>query len=327
LSARGPWPARALELVRDGYHSIVGGGIRFTHQPLGKHVDPDGLRGYYCDFRHKAEWALTHPDGFPRVGGKGRRAEWVIPVAQCALGYWELMLEGQPMREYFLRLADWLVADAVEHDGGVLWPAPFPSAKYGLEVGWGSAMGQGEAISVLLRAHDLTGDDRYAHTAVAGLEPLLVDVAAGGLARRLDGALVLEEYPTDRPCAVLNGWIFALLGVHELLNATGDECARGLRDESAAALVTLLPRYDIGWWSLYSLYDHGRPDLAKPFYQRLHPVLLDALDLAVPAPELGAFARRWEAQLRTPAMARVALDKLTFRLQRERHDRAMRAPA
>jgi hypothetical protein len=117
---------------------------------------------------------------------------------------------------------------------------------------------------------------------------------------------------------VLNGWIFALLGGHELVNATGDERARRLRDESTAGLIALLPRYDVGWWALYSLYDHGRPDLAKPLYQRLHPVLLDGLDLAVPSPVLGEFARRWEAQLRPSAVTRAAVDKILFRLHRER---------
>lgn len=47
--------------------------------------------------------------------------------------------------------------------------------------------------------------------------------------------------------------------------------------------------------------DHGRPDLAKPFYQRLHPVLLDALTKT--------------------AVARASLDKLAFRLQRAVVDR------
>jgi hypothetical protein len=80
--------------------------------------------------------------------------------------------------------------------------------------------------------------------------------------------------------------------------------------------VELLPRYDNGWWSLYSLYDHGRPDLAKPFYQRLHPILLEALDLIHPAPRLQDYADRWRAQYTRRSVVRASLDKVYFRLFR-----------
>jgi heparosan-N-sulfate-glucuronate 5-epimerase len=298
-----------------------GTGHAFTHQPLGRRIDPHGLQGYWCDLRHKAYWATRWGGGFPSLGPRGPLAPYVIPVAQTALGYWELLLEGRDTAREFLRLADWLVDNSESGPVGVVWRTNLPQRKYGLEPGWATAMGQGEAISVLLRAHAMTGADDYLALARAASEPLTLDVAAGGLSRRVDGQLVLEEYPSERPCAVLNGWIFAVLGVHELVNITGDAQVRRIRDESASGIVALLPRYDIGWWSLYSLYDHGRPDLAKPFYQRLHPVMLDALHLARPDPALPRMARRWEAQITSLALARVAVDKPLFRLHRWRGDR------
>ena len=99
---------------------------------------------------------------------------------------------------------------------------------------------------------------------------------------------------------------------------TGDPGVRRLFRESAAGLISLLPRYDVGWWSRYSLYDHGRPDLAKPFYQRLHPVLLDALNLVHPDRRLVDMARRWESQITLRALGRATVDKLAFRLHRAR---------
>jgi hypothetical protein len=190
--------------------------------------------------------------------------------------------------------------------------------KYDLAPGWSSAMGQGEGISVLLRAHALTDDEGYLSMAIAAVEAMSVDVARGGVMRKLDGHTVLEEYPAERPAAVLNGWIFALLGVHELANVTGDPVVRRLFEQSAAGLISLLPRYDVGWWSRYSLYDHGRPDLAKPFYQRLHAVLLDALNLVRPDRRLVDMARRWESQITPRALVRATQDKLAFRLHRAR---------
>jgi len=308
---------QAAILARQGYGALFGRGTAFTHQPLGRHIDRDGLGGYYCDFRHKARAAAEHDDGFPRSSVTGQRAAWVIPVAQAALGYWELRLDGEATEARFVALADWLVENAAPGPQGLCWYMEFARPKYALEPGWISAMGQGEAISVLLRAAALTGSERYLATARAALGPMTVEVEQGGVLRVLAGAPVLEEYPAARPCAVLNGWIFALLGLHELVNVSGDERARDLFARSAAGLVSLLPRYDVGWWSLYSLYDHGRPDLAKPFYQRLHPVLLEALDMVHPDPALRETALRWESQVTTAALVRNSLNKLGFRAYRE----------
>lgn len=297
--------------ARQGVDAVAGRGELFTHQPLGKHVKADGIHGYYCDFRHKALYAMRDdPKGFPQL-------HYMIDISQAALGYWELILEGHELQEQFLLLADWLIDNALEARDGLVWHGPYAMPKYALTAGWPSAMGQGEAISVLLRAHHLTGDKRYLDTATAAFEPMTVDVAVGGVQRTVNGHIILEEYPTERPAAVLNGWIFALLGLHELAVVTGDRAVRNLFDRSEASLVSLLPRYDVGWWSLYSLYEHGRPDLAKPFYQRLHPVLLDALNLVRPDEQLQYYARRWEAQLTPMSLARNAVDKVIFRCWRE----------
>jgi heparosan-N-sulfate-glucuronate 5-epimerase len=313
---------RVLREISGGYAAVVGRSVDFMPQPLGRHIDPQGLGGYYCDLRHKA---TETADVLPR-DGFGDPDWWVIPIAQSALGYWELRLEGQDADEPFLVLADWLLAHAEPGAGGVVWRTDKHLRKYGLAPGWASGMAQGQAASVLLRAHALTGRDAYLETALAAFPPLTLPVSAGGLQSEIDGVTVLEEYPTERPAAILNGWIFALFGVHELGTVAGVAEARELFERSAAGLVSLLPRYDNGWWSLYSLYDHGSPDLAKPFYQRLHPVMLDALALLHPAPELTSYADRWRDQLTKPAIARASLNKIGFRLRRIREDRRMRPP-
>lgn len=304
--------------LKAGYLSLVGSGTEFAHQPLGLRADPTQLAGYYLDLRGKAHAAARFADGFPRLPRVGRRADWAVPVAQAALGYWDLHLEGRPTLARFLELADWLLERA-EPDGrgGLVWRAYFALPKYGLTAGWPSALGQAQAISTLLRAQAVTGAWRYGATALAAMEPLHRPVREGGLLRHVDGLIVLEEYPTLRPCAVLNGWIAALLGVHEFWLMTGDVRARQLFDESYEGVLGLLDRYDVGWWSLYSLYPHARQDLAKPNYQRLHPVMLDALAMVRPHPQLARMADRWRAQLTRSNLARCAADKFVFRVTRE----------
>jgi len=314
MSGSRPGPIRrAVRELRGGWWAVTGQGIDFTPQPLGRNVDPDGLAGYYSELRHKTVGTVG---GLP-VDSFGELNDWVIEVAQAALGFWERRLDGEAVEAEFLFLADWLLEHRSEEPEGVVWRIEVPVPKYGKRPGWISAMGQGQAISVLLRAEQLTGREIYGEVARKAFSALNRPVSEGGTQSEIDGRPVLEEYPVEeRPCAVLNGWIFALFGVHELAVATGDRAARDLFERSAAGLVELLPRYDAGWWSLYSLHDHGRPDLAKPFYQRLHPELLEGLDLIHPHPRLGEYARRWRDQYTRRHVARASLDKLLFRAER-----------
>lgn len=299
---------KAVIETKRAFWSMVGGSVDFSPQPLGRHIDPHGIAGYYSDLSGKTKHS---PEEM-----RGTEYDWVIPVAQVALGFWERRLDGEDTEADFLSAVEWLLTHSSEEELGLVWRTWFPVPKYGLEPGWSSAMGQGQAISVLLRAHRLSGEERYLELAEKALGPLLVPVSGGGLQSEIDGVAVLEEYPTQKPCGVLNGWIFALWGVHELSLVGERPEAAELFERSAAGVVRLLPRYDVGWWSCYSLYDYGRPDLAKPFYQQLHPVMLEGLELITGAPELGEYARRWRRQRTRLATARVAVDKLSFRASR-----------
>ncbi len=295
---------------RRSFWSMVGGSIDFSPQPLGRHVDPQGIAGYYSDLSGKTRMSVAEI--------RDTDYNWVIPIAQFALGHWERHLAGADSEAEFRSAVELLLAQVSWEGPAAVWHNDIAVPKYGLRPGWISAMGQGQAISVLLRAHLLTGDLQYLEIAEGALQPLLTPVAEGGAQREIDGVTVLEEYPTEKPCAVLNGWIFALWGVHELSLVSKRPEAGRLFARSAAGVVRLLPRFDVGWWSLYSLYDHGRPDLAKPFYQDLHPVMLEGLELITGDPALGDYARRWRRQRTRLAYARVTVDKLAFRLSRGR---------
>ncbi|HEY1854944.1 MAG TPA: D-glucuronyl C5-epimerase family protein [Solirubrobacterales bacterium] len=308
-AVRGPGRVAGLAIeTKRAFWSMVGGSVDFSPQPLGRHVDPQRIAGYYSDLSGKTRLTLEQM--------QGTEYDWVIPLAQVALGYWERLLDGEDTEAEFLAATDWLIQRSTEADTGLLWPCWPTVPKYGLDSGWISAMGQGQAISVLLRAHARTGEERYLRLAEQAFGPLGLPVSEGGAQRQLDGVTVLEEYPTTKPCAVLNGWIFALWGVHELSLVSEDPEPGQLFERSAAGVVELLPRYDVGWWSLYSLYDHGRRDLAKPFYQRLHPVMLEGLALITEAEELRRCARRWRQQDTRLGVARAMADKLVFRAAR-----------
>lgn len=308
---------RVIELAHGSVGAYLGIGTDFQWQTAGTQIDARGLGGYYCDFKHKADARLYAPGGWIEKALKGE--PWASPmmVAQAALGFWERHLAGEPQADRFLALSDWLLRYGESDADGLIWRHDVPVPKYGLAPGWISGMTQGEGISVLLRAHALSGDSRFLDAAHRAFRPFLADTRDGGVTRQLDGVLVIEEYPTTMPTAVLNGWIFGLLGLHELRVATGDAEVETAFQRSWEGLLALLDRFDVGWWSRYSLAEHGRPDLAKPFYQRLHSVLVDGVDLAQPDPRLRAMSRRWERQITPVAMARIAINKTLFRAYRE----------
>jgi hypothetical protein len=124
-------------------------------------------------------------------------------------------------------------------------------AVQGLQIGDGVLLAR-----LLSRAHPANGHgNRYAKAARRGFTLFGRAIDAGGVISRDDAGLVcLEEYPSDPPGHVLNGWIFALVGLRKYADTFGDGQAANLAAESLQALTRILPRYDTGFWSRYDLF-------------------------------------------------------------------------
>jgi hypothetical protein len=74
----------------------------------------------------------------------------------------------------------------------------------------------------------------------------------------------------------------------------------------------MIGSYDVGWWSRYSLYPHRLPDLAKPFYHRLHVHQLEVTARLVGEAELAETARRWAAYDTAPKRVGAIAQKALF---------------
>jgi hypothetical protein len=189
------------------------------------------------------------------------------------------------------------------------WLFSMRFSKYGLEPPWCSALTQGQAASVLVRAWIRTGDDRFAEHARTAIRPLTgVAPAFRLLVYTADGP-ALEECRTATPSHVLNGWIYALWGLADVATALGDEQARKTFEDSTYALIRQLPTYDLGWRSLYSRYRLPAPDIAKPFYHRLHVAQLIAMSRLTRQKEFELVAKQWAAYDARIRAARVIAHK------------------
>ncbi|GFS06154.1 D-glucuronyl C5-epimerase [Elysia marginata] len=93
------------------------------------------------------------------------------------------------------------------------------TAEIQMPPNWYSAMGQGQAMSALVRAYNLTGDRKYLVAAERALYLFTLGSEEGGVRARFMGQLDwYEEYPTVPTSSfVLNGFIFSMMGLYDVM--------------------------------------------------------------------------------------------------------------
>ncbi|MDZ7263578.1 MAG: D-glucuronyl C5-epimerase family protein [candidate division KSB1 bacterium] len=196
-----------------------------------------------------------------------------ITVSQYGLYHYNRYCRTQApeSRQLFLKLADWLVDQAMPTSyGSLTWFYQVAMDFYRITPIWISGMAQAQAISLLLRAHQQTGDTKYLQTAQKAWPVLQLPVQQTGVLNRFpDERPIIEEYPSPFfLTGVLNGFIFAIFGVHDYALYTETATARDFFDELIFSLQQNLWRYDSGFWSYYDLKPPLR--LASRCYHRLH---------------------------------------------------------
>jgi heparosan-N-sulfate-glucuronate 5-epimerase len=288
---------------------IAGKSYAHRHQGLGMHFVPGRLSGYYSDLSHKTEW----PDPVDRAGlplDQSPGGEYIyhpIVILQKALGHWDRWL-GSERRSVqhlasFLQIAGWALDSQDDKGGWEVWSLFGTTGALPY-----SAMAQGEAMSVLVRAFSTTGDDAYLEGARRALAPMLLPIKEGGTSWRASEGLVLEEIPFRAPETILNGWIFALYGLYDLTLVDDAQEAREALEATLSALLARLHMYDAGYWSFYDTSG----TLASPFYHRLHIAQLEALELSYPdhAGRFRTLRETFQAQLTSrPNVARAVVIK------------------
>ncbi|XP_066966223.1 D-glucuronyl C5-epimerase B [Macrobrachium rosenbergii] len=202
---------------------------------------------------------------------------------------------------HFYDAANWLLNHQDEQGG---WSIPVPrkviSGVLELESGWYSAMAQGQAMSLLVRAAHHSGDSRYLKAALRATALFSVNSTRGGVRTYFPGGYVwYEEYPTNPSLFVLNGFIYSLLGLYDLKEfSTGTSNNSGdLFDEGMKSLKKLLPLFDTGWGSLYDLRHfttHVAPNRARWDYHTTHITQLLLLASVDSDPVISSTAQRWK---------------------------------
>ena len=206
-----------------------------------------------------------------------------------------------------LAAADWLVANARSWGRRALvWIHDWPLTFYGTPAPWISAMAQGEAISLLVRAHLISQKTEYLRVAEGAFVSFVEGIVCSHYP---DGSLSLEEYPANPPAHVLNGAVFASLGVFDYAVYRRDPRAVQLWHEAVEGIARNLHRYDTGFWTRYDLFPVHR--LASRAYHEIHIRQMGLLHDLTSHSVFASYRSRWRAYQRDPhSRVRWALGKV-----------------
>lgn len=259
---------------------------------------------YPINFSKKLEYkAIFDRDGIPLLDYKGDIGVRYNPcaIAQYALGHLSAYhTKPDIIHEKILKLSDWLVTNLQESQqylGLYSWYYDFDLDAYDMKSPWNSAIAQGQGLSVLARVYKIFGKDEYRAAALKAFTPFRFSVQNGGLQRIIDGKYIcFEEVPTmDRISCVLDGFIYALIGLKDTSVFLNHKEAESLWIEGIQCLQYILPQFDTGYWSKGDIYSKDNIMLASVFYHKLHIAQLKYLYDLTGYTIFNDYANRWDS--------------------------------
>lgn len=184
--------------------------------------------------------------------------------------YEQFLLSGEDeYKNKVIQSADRLVEMIVDHDEVAMI---YDYDDHELNNPVACAMNQGESISVMLRAHELSGNKKYLNYAKRLSEPFSNEYGKTGVITYIENDHI---WFLEGGKKILNGHIYALIGLHELNCVSNSYELNHLVEGGLSSVIALLPRFDLGWWSRYWL---DSPDyIASAMYHNLHICQLEIL--------------------------------------------------
>ena len=294
--------------------------------PLACSLDTS-LGDYYQDlgpaisFFESAHHGRLDDHGVPLVRyGKQGSFHNAIHASQYALANLRALRLGEHARvDRAKTQLDWLL-EAQQQVGKLAgcWVMQHDDPKYPwLKAPWTSALASGLAISALLRGWEWFGEERYRVAAERSYSALHRPRTEMVLCRERGEELWYEEYPAERSLHVLNGHVYALLGVVDIARVTGDPEAGDRWRRAAATLRDHLEEFDLGFWSAYDL--RWREPVSLHYHKNIHVPLLRILARLDDAATFDVAADRWQRYAES-AVCRLRLE-VELRLHRWRKEK------
>ena len=274
--------------IKKWYKMLTGQSISHVSQGAGTFYSKEEVAGYYNDLTEK----ITKDDPSILVPkyhvDTGEEIYFSIGIFQYGLAAYDLYLKdgGRNYLEKLLACADWAVKNQREDGSWDTFVYECPAQPY-------SSMAQGEGISMLIRAHIVTKEEKYLTAAAKAKDFMLKPVQEGGTTDYQGSDVYLYEY-TFRPL-VLNGWMFSLWGLYDYYKYTADEQVGAVLAATLETLKKKLPEFDIGYWSMY---EDGKR-ICSPFYHDLHIAQLTVMYDLFGDEIYQEYAQKWDAYRRS----------------------------
>lgn len=307
------------------HYFVKGGSTKFWYQKvyLDKFWSPNNLSlNYYIDFSKKINWKFLDGNDIP-ILNYGGNIGWQynpVAIAQYGLGAFTLFKKTNNLKfkNIGLKQTDWLVNN-LKQINNIIWGWEYSYITPGYELlrkKWISALAQGQGISLITRAFLITNNEKYLETAEKAFQSFLYDVKDGGV-KTIDraGNIFFEEVPSTSPSYILDGFMFALLGIYDYYLLTHSPQAKILWDEGIKTLKSNLIKYDLGFWSRSDLYRKKPPAIASLFYHNLHIIQLAILYKITGEPIFIEYSKRWKKFQKNLFFKTLAIfSKLLFKI-------------
>ncbi len=256
----------SLYKIKKWYKMLAGKSVSHVNQGVGTCFSKTEVAGYYNDLTEKI--TRDNPDILvPRYRiDTGEEIYFSIGIFQYGLAAYDLFLKTgeEAYKSKVLACSEWALENQQEDGGWITFAYKDKNHPY-------SCMAQGEAISLLIRAHILTGNSSFVQAAQKAKELMLRPLCDGGTAEYTeDGDLLLYE-TTNNP-VILNGWIFSAWGLYDYYKYFADEEAKRALDKTLGSIKKKLADFDMKYWSRY---EDGKR-ICSPFYHKLHIAQLKA---------------------------------------------------
>lgn len=248
-----------------------------------ENYDSSGIYLYFTQMKENVKRTNGKVDaqGIPLYKINGEWEHHFVQIAHCGLQQYSYYIASNRMDQHGLdeaiRCADWLCSQQNQTTGG--FEVPYTWAEMN-EKNWISALTQGAIMSLLSRVYLTTLNNKYLECALLSCKPFTVPVEDGGVLRLIDGHKFYEEYPSGSPTLVLNGFVFALLGLYDVYTMTNDEGVHDLFLDGVKCLKRLLPLYDTGDSVMYKLdfiFNSAKTPFVNGTYAVVHISLLEAI--------------------------------------------------
>jgi len=216
----------------------------------------DSIPAYSAE--HTDVSGVPYVDYYPLNGITAGKQYNATIVCNYALNYLAMN-----QKDSFFNCVHWLEKNLTHRAGAAFYDFNWQQPWYdSVGVPFTSGMTSGLAISVFTSAYQLTHQPRYLENIRSLCRGFYLNISKGGFTIDVNNGWWYEEIADTamHTPMILDGHIYALLGVYRYWEISHDDTARMIFDKGVAALQQYLPAYDAGdGWAYYDKY-HKKAD-------------------------------------------------------------------